>query len=118
MDDSFPGDLVEWERRYTPKGRSGAVRILGFANHEDAGTYREAPRVNGIPDLGPTRRNGTLKYGIARLRRKAAERVEQAARRDRSLSPAEDAEILALLEEAQKLEIRDKQGKKAHNPGN
>jgi high affinity Mn2+ porin len=58
------GDIVEWERRYTPRGRFGAVRILGFGNHEDAGTYREAPRVNGIPDLGPTRRNGTLKYGF------------------------------------------------------
>jgi high affinity Mn2+ porin len=58
------GDIVEWERRYTPKGRFGAVRILGFGNHEDAGTYRDAPRVNGIPDLGPTRRNGTLKYGF------------------------------------------------------
>ena len=36
------GDMVEWERRYTPRGRFGAVRILGFANREDAGTYREA----------------------------------------------------------------------------
>jgi high affinity Mn2+ porin len=58
------GDMVEWERRHTPRGRFGAVRILGFDNHEDAGTYREAPRVNGIPDLGPTRRNGTQKYGF------------------------------------------------------
>jgi hypothetical protein len=58
------GDMVEWERRYTPRGRFGAVGILGFDNREDAGTYREAPRVNGIPDLGPTRRNGTQKYGF------------------------------------------------------
>ena len=58
------GDIVEWERRYMPRGRFGAVRILGFGNREDAGTYRKAPRVNGIPDLAPTRRNGTLKYGF------------------------------------------------------
>ena len=37
---------------------------------------------------------------IARLRRKAAELIEQSMRRDRPLSPAEDAEILALLEQA------------------
>lgn len=53
---------------------------------------------------------------IARLRRKAAELIELAARRDRPLSPAEDAEILALLEQAQELEIHDKHGKKAHDP--
>jgi high affinity Mn2+ porin len=58
------GDMVEWEQRYTPWGHFGAVRILGFGNREDAGTYRQAPLVNGIPDLGPTRRNGTLKYGF------------------------------------------------------
>lgn len=46
---------------------------------------------------------------VARLRRKAAELVEQAARRDTSLSSAEDAEILALLKEAQELENRDRQ---------
>jgi high affinity Mn2+ porin len=58
------GDIVEWERRYMPRGHLGVARILGFANHEDAGTYREAPRVKGIPDLAPTCRNGTLKYGF------------------------------------------------------
>jgi hypothetical protein len=54
---------------------------------------------------------------IARLRRKAAELIEQATRRDRPLSPAEDAEILALLKQVQELEIRDKQGKKGARPG-
>jgi hypothetical protein len=53
---------------------------------------------------------------IARLRRKAAELIEQSMRRDRPLSPAEDAEILALLEQARQLETHDKQGKKAHDP--
>jgi hypothetical protein len=55
---------------------------------------------------------------IARLRRKAAELIEQATRRDRPLSPAEDAEILAFLKQAQEMEMRNKQGKKAHDPAN
>jgi hypothetical protein len=55
---------------------------------------------------------------IARLRRKAAELIEQAERRDRPLSPAEDAEILAWLTQAQELEIHDKRDKKAHDPAN
>ena len=55
---------------------------------------------------------------IARLRRKAAELIEQSTRRDRPLSPAEDAEILALLEQAHELEVRGKQGKQANDPAN
>ncbi len=55
---------------------------------------------------------------IARLRRKAAELIQQSTRRDRPLSPAEDAEILALLKRAQEWEIHGKQGKKAHDPAN
>lgn len=58
------GDVVEWERRYAPKGRSGALRILGFANRADAGTYREAILANGTTDIEATRRNGTPKYGF------------------------------------------------------
>ncbi len=58
------GDVIEWERRYTPKGRFGALRILGFANREDAGTFREALLADGTTDIESTRRNGTLKYGL------------------------------------------------------
>ena len=58
------GDVVEWETRYGPKGRNGVLRVLGFANREDAGTFREALLLGGAPNLGPTRRNGTLKYGF------------------------------------------------------
>jgi high affinity Mn2+ porin len=58
------GDVVEWERRYMPKGRLGVLRLLGFANREDAGTFREAILPNGTTDLASTRRNGTLKYGF------------------------------------------------------
>ena len=54
--------------------------------------------------------------GVLPDRRKAAELIEQAARRDRPLSPAEDAEILALLKQVQELETHDKHGKKAHDP--
>ncbi len=51
---------------------------------------------------------------IERLRKQAADLIERAARRDRSLSPEEDTEILALLTKAQELEDREKEGKKAH----
>jgi len=53
---------------------------------------------------------------IERLRRKAAELVERAARRDTPLSPAEDAEILALLRRARELESRDQPDKQTHRP--
>lgn len=58
----------------------------------------------------------TVADEIARLQRKAAELIAQAARRDRSMSPAEDAEILALLKQVQELELQEKRGKKAHHP--
>jgi hypothetical protein len=49
---------------------------------------------------------------IERLRRKAAELVERAARRDTPLSPAEDAEIVSLLKQAHELELREKNDQK------
>jgi hypothetical protein len=55
---------------------------------------------------------------IERLRRKAAELVERGARRDTPRSPAEDAEIVSLLKQAQELELRDKQDKQKHRPTN
>jgi len=58
------GDMVEWERRYKPKGRSGAFRVLGFANRAHGGTFREAMRPGRLPDIESTRRDGTLKYGF------------------------------------------------------
>lgn len=58
----------------------------------------------------------TMTHEIERLRRKAAELIEQAARHDKPLSRAEDAEILALLEQARELETRDKHEKKTHHP--
>jgi high affinity Mn2+ porin len=58
------GEVAEWEQRYSPNNRPGALRLLGYLNRERAGTFRDAPLVNGIPDLGPTRRPGTEKYGF------------------------------------------------------
>ena len=60
----------------------------------------------------------TMTDEIKRLRRKAAELVEQAARRGRPLSPAEDAEILVWLKRARELGIRAKEDKKTHQPAN
>ena len=58
------GDVIEWERRYTPKGRFGVLRLLGFANRERAGTFREAMQADGTTNIESTRRDGTLKYGF------------------------------------------------------
>jgi high affinity Mn2+ porin len=58
------GEAVEWETRYQPRRHDGAVRVLAFLNRERAGTFREALRQEGTPDLGPTRRPGTKKYGL------------------------------------------------------
>jgi high affinity Mn2+ porin len=58
------GNVAEWEGRYSPAGQPGVFRVLGFANTFDGGTFRAALRTGGTPELGPTRRNGTLKYGF------------------------------------------------------
>jgi len=66
------GDIFEGEVRGKPKGREGAVRLLGFLHHSASGTYADAIRVaeqtgstpNVAPDVVATRRVGTLKYGF------------------------------------------------------
>ncbi len=62
------GDTYEVERRYTIRARPGAIRLLGYDNHADAGTYAEAIKLadknGGTPDVTATRKNGTLKYGF------------------------------------------------------
>jgi high affinity Mn2+ porin len=58
------GEVIEWEGRYKPRGRTGAFRALAFANRERAGTYREAISGADTAGLGPTRRPGMLKYGF------------------------------------------------------
>lgn len=48
------GDVFEVEHRHS----TGAIRVLSYLNHANAGTYA------GTTDVTSTRRNGTLKYGF------------------------------------------------------
>jgi len=61
------GHTFEAERRYALGSHAGTVRLLGFANRADAGTYatalRMAAETGSTPDVVATRRPGTLKYG-------------------------------------------------------
>src|SRR5579875_373982 len=61
------GQVAEVERRYSLRGRNGAIRALIYANRADAGNYGEALRLAAetgtTPDVTLTRRVGTLKYG-------------------------------------------------------
>jgi high affinity Mn2+ porin len=55
------GQAVEWEQRYS----TGVLRILGYLNREHGGTFRSALHLSPAhPDLQPTRRDGTPKYGF------------------------------------------------------
>jgi high affinity Mn2+ porin len=62
------GDVWEAEIRYAPGDHSGAIRLLGYANHARAGNYAEAirdsDRSGEPPNVVATRRDGTLKYGF------------------------------------------------------
>jgi len=58
------GEVVEWEQRYGLNKRLGALRTLGYWNREEGGSFRQALLQPGVPDLGPTRRNGAAKYGF------------------------------------------------------
>jgi len=61
-------DMIEGEVRMHPRGHDGAVRVLNYYNHADAGTYANAillaKQTNTTPDVTATRRVGTLKYGF------------------------------------------------------
>ena len=62
------GQTFEAERRYSLSDHAGTVRVLGFANRADAGTYstalRQGSETGTLPDVVATRRPGTLKYGF------------------------------------------------------
>jgi high affinity Mn2+ porin len=62
------GDVFEGDHRYEIRGHEGAVRILHYRNHANAGTYAEslalAAATNTTPDIMATRHPGTLKYGF------------------------------------------------------
>jgi high affinity Mn2+ porin len=61
------GDVFEVERRFSIGAHPGAVRLLEYINHADAGNYGEAIRLadltGGPPNVIATRKVGTLKYG-------------------------------------------------------
>lgn len=61
-------DVFEGEYRYLVRKHPGAVRVMPYINHADAGTYQEsihlAQRNGGVPDITATRKSGTLKYGV------------------------------------------------------
>jgi high affinity Mn2+ porin len=56
------GSVVELERRFG--ARRGAVRVLGYRNSADSGTYAAALAAGGTPDITAVRRDGTRKYGF------------------------------------------------------
>lgn len=62
------GDVFEGEYRYNVRAHPGAIRLLEYLNHADAGTYSEAIQLaketGRVPDITATRRVGTLKYGF------------------------------------------------------
>lgn len=61
------GDEFEAERCYTIGDRPGAIRLLGFLQHTNSGSYGEALRLSEqtatTPDITAVRRVGTTKYG-------------------------------------------------------
>ncbi|MBZ5591269.1 MAG: carbohydrate porin [Acidobacteriia bacterium] len=62
------GDVFEGERRYSVGTRAGAVRLLGYLNHTDSGSYadglRLAEQTASAPDVTAVHHAGTLKYGF------------------------------------------------------
>jgi len=61
------GQVWEAERRYEWRKRAGAIRLLGYDNRSQAGSYAEALRLaaetHTTPNVYLTSRVGTLKYG-------------------------------------------------------
>lgn len=72
-------DMFEGELRLAPFDHPGAIRLLSYLNHAQAGNYADAIRVaeatGTVPDVIATRRVGTLKYGFGL-------NVEQEIRKD------------------------------------
>jgi hypothetical protein len=61
------GDVFEGEYRYSLGARPGAMRLLGYLNHTDSGSYADALRLAAqtgtTPDITAVHRAGTFKYG-------------------------------------------------------
>jgi high affinity Mn2+ porin len=62
------GDIAEVEHRHSFSSHPGALRLLAYQNHANAGTYREAINLAAgtgePPDVTATHRNGTRKFGF------------------------------------------------------
>ncbi len=62
------GETVEYERRYSPFGSPGTVRVLGYLNREHAGTFLDSLHIAEAsgqkPSLDTSRRQGAEKYGF------------------------------------------------------
>jgi len=61
------GDAFEGERRYSLGEHPGAIRLLGYVNHSDSGSYGDAlglaAQTGTTPDITAMHRAGTRKYG-------------------------------------------------------
>src|SRR5579884_546932 len=61
-------DVFEGEYRYLWRNHPGAIRVMPYINHADAGTYQKsidlAKQQGGVPDITATRKPGTRKYGV------------------------------------------------------
>lgn len=62
------GDVFEGELHYNPWLHPGAIRLLGYANHTDSGSYgaalQFAAATHTTPNINNVLRIGTLKYGF------------------------------------------------------
>lgn len=61
--DRARGDVIEVEHDHEIGGKTGQVRILGYANRASMGSYHEALQVTFPPDVIATRQPGRIKYG-------------------------------------------------------
>jgi high affinity Mn2+ porin len=59
------GEAMELEHRQDIDGHPGALRVLGYWNHADMGSYRAAIEQSPVdPDITQTRQRGNSKYGF------------------------------------------------------
>jgi high affinity Mn2+ porin len=63
--DSFALALnAEVDREYSINGKKGTLRLLGFHNNANMGSYEEAVKTIGVPDVKETRKLGRTKWGL------------------------------------------------------
>ncbi|MBD0364576.1 MAG: carbohydrate porin [Flavisolibacter sp.] len=54
---------AEIGRAYTVNSKKGNVRLLGYYNDANMGNYKEANRMNGVPEIVSTRKLGRTRWG-------------------------------------------------------